>query len=919
MYQGLAFDQKFQQAFLAEEINGNMFLHHMKNGQLKTVTNHMAQYAQAHRDGSFHVSWQNLEYVHLFKTESVFHDGKTVQLQETDPLYQGVRDIKTFGKAETYEFINNVATNFSERIFPSGQFRYLYYPSHNRVHNAYNIIYHANAIYALIKAYEITQDTSILEKVERAINYLIDDHLVEKTLNEIPHAFIIEQQADVELKLGATAFALLALAKYEKVTENNQYHQWLESLAQGILYFRQHDGSFVHVLAEDLSVKDQYRTAHYEGEAALALVRFYELTGDAKWLAVVEDFFTYFIQHEYEQKSDPWLHQAAYELFCHQPKIEYAAFNLERTKQRLNRIITEEATNATSLKILLSTYVLLAILKQNQIDTNQITTIDSDRLKLAIQHRVRIQRTNLLWPELAMYFQVPEASQYQFFIREQDNQSRIDYVADHLSSYCSYYDVLQHPELLSALGSTLEMTDQQTLDELKDLSVIKHFQAEKRYEQALTYIEARWDEAYTYMDVTYIAYAEVLRLAGLTNKAKEVLTTAYEKHPKNEGILVELLNLFTFTNDWRAVQMVAEDLVKVQPKESQYYFELGRGYAETNDIQKAKAAYKIGLIYKHHLSTEQLIERIEQQITDQPETLQTTYTFLGGRNNVGVFIHEGETTDYFTKISRLDRSSLREGRFYKQISTQFTDLQTAVPRFINDYVKDDIQYLTLERVESTKKTVTVEELAELSKRITSVRYNDLINDFPNPNFELVLKNNVVDGVMHFFSNIHEMTQNERLFQTAKKFAEQNGFSPDVFKALRRLEQIIMNGQLYHEIIPEQHYSLLHGDFRLANMVIRKETEQLLALDWGSFLIGPHFMDMALLLTEFRIPIEDIKEKYLFKDDGAAYLSDIEQIYFYSAYFFYYFIKLNERSEEKILNHFMLPAIAEIEKIVKRRG
>lgn len=76
------------------------------------------------------------------------------------------------------------------------------------------------------------------------------------------------------------------------------YLPFAQKIANGILTMINHNTmESIHVLNyPDLSVKEKFRIIYYDGEAALALLRLYQIDNNPKWLETVELMFDRFIK-----------------------------------------------------------------------------------------------------------------------------------------------------------------------------------------------------------------------------------------------------------------------------------------------------------------------------------------------------------------------------------------------------------------------------------------------------------------------------------------------------------------------------------------------------------------------------------------------------------------------------------------------
>ncbi len=452
------------------------------------------------------------------------------------------------------------------------------------------------------------------------------------------------------------------------------------------------------------------------------------------------------------------------------------------------------------------------------------------------------------------------------------------------------------------------------------LESAKKFQKERKWDLAIDYFQQYLDEnnGKSIAD-TYVSYAKCLRIKGHTNKAEEILDKGRDLHPNSERILLELHNLYDSLGDWNSAELIARTLVDMNPKEANYYFRLGRSYAYLNNDKMAKDVYKQGLKHKHNLPFEDLISQIEKGFPDEGSDIFTDYVFINGKNNLGGFIHYLGNQKYFTKIARYTRGAKREEKFYKKLSSNYPVLKNVVPEFINSQVLDNTLYLTLEMIEdgpevSSEHTQNIIKTAEM---VSSFKYKDIINKFPNPNFLFQMKKRPIYGMI-FFTQIHKKHINEKLFSSLYHLVKENRYPNEVKNVIEHLESLVMNNHLYALIKPEIHYSLLHGDFIPQNIKLDRDNESPIVFDWATSLIGPHFMDIARYLSVTFLPYSEIKENYLFNNVNNKKLSLIEQIFFlYALIILYLLINSKKVGINDRLSKFIIPALEDMETLIAK--
>src|SRR5690625_2891233 len=661
---GISFDRSFHHAFLEEEINANVFFHKWeeKNVQFakQNVTNYLRQYKK--RNVTF-----TLQHVHLFNTVSLFHDSHKIHDQYNNELFKGTRKLENLHVPETEEIIHNATGFLLSRTKEDGSFYYANFPAFNKEAKTYNMIHHAYTIYAMLVTYHYTNNKQLLEAIEKGLTYILDHAIISKRIKNRQCAFIVEKATDNEIKLGALAFTLLAFVHYELITGNKTYKKLTEQLAFGIQYFQQTDGSFVHVFNEDLTVKDEKRIISYDGQAVLALLSLYSLRENPFWLLVAEKSVTYFTQHNYARYGDPWLSAALFQLVHYRPKREYYELAILTANRHVNNAFVIETPAALLLQLLTTTYNTIETMKVNELFPHLLEKVHITKLKQAIYYRANYQLNSFMWPEMAIYFKNPAQIMHSFYTRHDSYRIRIDDLADHIIGLISYLQIVKQLDEKDNVDE-LQVQEQLIRLQAEHLTIAKRNETYDKWTDALAYLHPLFNND-DLLDITYATYAKYFRMNGQINVAQQILADAHVLYPKSESVLLELLRLYAHRNEWDAVRVIASDLVKIDATEAEYYLELGRASAEMKDYERAKASFKIRLIYTHNMPTEKIVVMIKKQIFQQPEDAQSTYSYLRGRNNLGLIRHIHQTTNekYFTKIARNDLGTQREHMFYAEI------------------------------------------------------------------------------------------------------------------------------------------------------------------------------------------------------------------------------------------------------------
>lgn len=383
-----------------------------------------------------------LPFVYFFNCKSFFMDtDKEIYMLYNAGMHCGRR---TIGEL-TPEFVREILTTSSQyltrQMLPSDKFIYGYFSRFNAVMTSYNILRHTGTVWSMMCAYEVTGDNSLLETINKAIDYL----LTQISYKDNETAFVVEAGSR-EIKLGGNGIAVIALTKHMEVFGDRDFTDMITLLANGILYLQDKEtGKMTHVLdAANFEVKEAFRTVYYDGESAYALIKAYDITGNNAYLDAARRSIDYFINKNYVVYRDHWLAYAMNEFtrFVHEEK--YYTFALRNAWENRERIRKQQTSYHTYLELLMETYDIYLRIKEQNISVDYMNQIDEDEFVEIIKYRAFHMLDGYFYPEYAMYMERPDKILGSFFVRHDDFRARIDDNQHFIDGYAKYYKLILH-------------------------------------------------------------------------------------------------------------------------------------------------------------------------------------------------------------------------------------------------------------------------------------------------------------------------------------------------------------------------------------------------------------------------------------------------------------------------------------------
>lgn len=437
---GISFDENFKISFLEQELYGKAIIRGLSYDTPNFFDQNNLNIAiiKKYQDNNVALKINEIQHIWTFDTHAVFYEnGQLIPLQ-TCFTENGVRYLTESKQQHLTKMIKGNAEFLSQQIQRNGQFIYGFFPAYDREIRSYNTVRHCTTTYALIEALALDLQPNVVSKIQSAIDYALTNFYVEK---EDDLAYMLDgadlNQLD-EIKLGANAAAILMLTKYQIMVGDKSYLKYAKALANGILSMIDKQGETTHVLSfPSYEIKEKFRIIYYDGEAALALLRLYQLDSDPRLLETVQLMFKQFIEKKYERYHDHWLSYCTNELTKICPEEKYFQFGINNYLRHMIFIRNRKTAYATLLEMMMAAYQMVCRVRNLGLHELFVKSQFED-LKKLIEFRTEFQRTGFFYPEVAMYMAYPDKILNAFYVRHDRFRIRIDDQEHNLSGYVAY-------------------------------------------------------------------------------------------------------------------------------------------------------------------------------------------------------------------------------------------------------------------------------------------------------------------------------------------------------------------------------------------------------------------------------------------------------------------------------------------------
>ena len=182
--------------------------------------------------------------------------------------------------AEAYQAAVRGGQYIANHIQDDGSFDYKYYPDRDEISmHDYAWTRHSGAVYALFELYQREKDELMLSRGKLALEFL------SKRIVPCKPSGMCMRESGSSGSIGGSGLCLMALAAYQRATEDKTYLERMHQLASWILTQQREDGSFQdHNVDIKTGELEDHRNPYGLAEALLALMQLYKTEADKKYL-----------------------------------------------------------------------------------------------------------------------------------------------------------------------------------------------------------------------------------------------------------------------------------------------------------------------------------------------------------------------------------------------------------------------------------------------------------------------------------------------------------------------------------------------------------------------------------------------------------------------------------------------------------
>jgi hypothetical protein len=239
----------------------------------------------------------------------------------------------------------------------TGRFAYLVDTDLGQISPSYNVVRHAGAVYALAMLNDFNYDSTAVNTMVRAANFMRANFLAPDARSSALAIWSRPPPMNTKAELGAAGLGIVAFSAVEHARPNTIRPVDLEALGKFVLFLQKPDGSFYSRYFADKGLDRDWQSLYYPGEAALGLISLYELDHSQKWLAAAGRGLAYLAQSRqgpHEVPPDHWALIATAKFLPYYQQSACPAARAELIQYAIrvcNRFTREQITNAPDPRV----------------------------------------------------------------------------------------------------------------------------------------------------------------------------------------------------------------------------------------------------------------------------------------------------------------------------------------------------------------------------------------------------------------------------------------------------------------------------------------------------------------------------------------------------------------------------------------
>ncbi|WP_442594301.1 phosphotransferase [Neobacillus sp. D3-1R] len=368
---------------------------------------------------------------------------------------------------------------------------------------------------------------------------------------------------------------------------------------------------------------------------------------------------------------------------------------------------------------------------------------------------------------------------------------------------------------------------------------------------------------------------------------------------------------------FKAIKL-GEEIIKMFPEDFYNYQKLARAYWKNKNHDKAVDTLRKGMKVKYNINLEEIINELENTIPGF--FISSNYIFKGGHQNFGLIEHTLKDRKLLTKILTIKQSY---GEcFIKDFQEKNIIFESITPKIVNILKIKDLCFITMEKIEGENPKIFesnfFEKVYEMNSIITSVKHGDHILTLCNNEIrkqKIILNNEQLNlyELLNAFYFVNDIDVNKEIFTTINQYFRKNNYSIKSLDIINFLYHNILENRYYENINPETHFTLLHGDFFVDNMLINSQLGELKVIDWGGIRVGPRWVDLAGFLAKTKQPFNEIKQNFL--EHERCNYDLVEKLFFIYTLIVIWAVILHKEEFEDSQECFCIPAIKYVKQLI----